>query len=139
MTRLSIKQYRQASVSNIGDADPHTLISIVLQHILGNIAATKGSIERKDVEGKAKSLNKALALIGELQGSLDLEQGGEVAQNLAALYDYSIRTLTEANLQNSQEKLDEVAKIFINIKEGWDGIPSEVRNEFKAKKAGPAS
>ena len=139
MTRLSIQQYRQASVTNIDDADPHTLISIVLQHILGNIAATKGAIERKDVEGKAKSLNKALALIGELQGSLDLEQGGEVAQNLAALYDYSIRTLTEANLQNSQDKLDEVSKIFINIKEGWDGIPSEVRNEFKAKKAGPAS
>jgi flagellar secretion chaperone FliS len=136
MTRLSIQQYRQASVSNIDDADPHTLISIVLQHILGNIAATKGAIERKDVESKAKSLNKALALIGELQGSLDVEQGGEMAQNLAALYDYSIRTLTEANLQNSQEKLDEVAKIFINIKEGWDGIPSEVRNEFKNKKAG---
>ena len=136
MTRLSIQQYRQASVSNIDDADPHTLISIVLQHILGNIAATKRSIERKDVEGKAKSLNKALALIGELQSSLDLEQGGEIAQNLAALYDYSIRTLTEANLQNSQDKLDEVAKIFINIKEGWDGIPSEVRNEFQHKKAG---
>jgi flagellar secretion chaperone FliS len=139
MTRLSIQQYRQASVSNIDDADPHTLISIVLQHILGNIAATKGAIERKDVESKAKSLNKALALIGELQGSLDVEQGGEMAQNLAALYDYSIRTLTEANLQNSQEKLDEVAKIFINIKEGWDGIPSEVRNEFKNKKAGQSS
>jgi flagellar secretion chaperone FliS len=136
MTRLSIQQYRQASVSNIDDADPHTLISIVLQHILGNIAATKGAIERKDVESKAKSLNKALALIGELQGSLDVEQGGEMAQNLAALYDYSIRALTEANQQNSQEKLDEVAKIFINIKEGWDGIPSEVRNEFKNKKAG---
>ena len=136
MTRLSIQQYRQASVNNIDDADPHTLISIVLQHILGNIAATKGAIERKDVEGKAKSLNKALALIGELQSSLDLEQGGEIAQNLAALYDYSIRTLTIANLQNSQEKHDEIAKIFINIKEGWDGIPSDVRNEFKTKKTG---
>ena len=136
MTRLSIQQYRQASVNNIDDADPHTLISIVLQHILGNIAATKGAIERKDVEGKAKSLNKALALIGELQSSLDLEQGGEIAQNLAALYDYSIRTLTIANLQNSQEKLDEIAKIFINIKEGWDGIPSDVRNESKTKKTG---
>lgn len=136
MTRLSIRQYKQGIASNIGDADPHTLISVLLQHVLGNIAAARGAIEHKDIAIKSKSLNKAIEMIGELQGSLNMEAGGEVAQNLASLYDYSIRTLTEANQQNSLDKLDVVTRIFTDIKEGWDGIPKEVRQQFKQEHGG---
>lgn len=136
MTRLSIRQYKQGIASNIGDADPHTLISVLLQHVLGNIAAARGAIEHKDIAIKAKSLNKAIEMIGELQGSLNMEAGGEVAENLASLYDYSIRTLTEANQQNSLDKLDVVTRIFTDIKEGWDGIPKEVRQQFKQEHGG---
>lgn len=136
MTRLSIRQYKQGIASNIGDADPHTLISVLLQHVLGNIAAARGAIEHKDIAIKSKSLNKAIEMIGELQGSLNMEAGGEVAENLASLYDYSIRTLTEANQQNSLDKLDVVTRIFTDIKEGWDGIPKEVRQQFKQEHGG---
>ena len=136
----ALKQYQTVNTqAQAIEASPHRLIQMLMEGGLTRLAQARGAMERNQVALKGELISKAIGIIGGLREGLNLEQGGEVAQNLAALYDYSIRTLTEANLQNSQEKLDEVAKIFINIKEGWDGIPSEVRNEFKAKKAGPAS
>lgn len=127
VTRTSIKQYQSNSVSNVHDADPHTLIAIIYQHILGSIAAAKGAIQRKDIETKGKQINKAVALIGELLDALDMKVGGDLAVNLAGLYEYSVRKLIDAHIQNDSALLDEITAIFLDIKEGWDAIPTEKR------------
>ncbi len=131
MTRLSIRQYQRVSTNNVADADPHTLISLVLQHTIGNLAASKGAISQKNIEAKNKALTKAIALIGELQDSLDMEKGGEVSENLAALYNYMVRRITQANMENSSEMIDEVIELVSNIKEGWDAIPVDVRQQYE--------
>ena len=123
----SIKQYRITSINNILDSDPHTLISLIFQHIISNIAISKGAIVNNQIEMKGKHINKIIGLIGELLNSLDIEKGGEVARNLAALYDYSIRQLIESHTNNKPDLLDEIKMIFINIKEGWDNIPQHLR------------
>ncbi|MFT5755344.1 MAG: flagellar protein FliS [Alteromonadaceae bacterium] len=123
--RRSIQQYQINSVNNILDADPHTLISIIYQHILGSLAAAKGSIQRDEIEEKGKNINKAIALIGELIDSLNMEQGGDISNNLAALYDYSVRKLVDANAEANCDLLNEISLIFIDIKAGWDSIPKQ--------------
>jgi flagellar protein FliS len=85
-------------------------------------------MERKAYAEKGTAISKAIAIIGELEGSLKDQDTNEVAGNLGRLYDYMIRTLTEANLKNSPEKLDEVANLLIEIKSGWDAIPEDQRN-----------
>ncbi len=46
-------------MNNIEQADPHALISLIMQHILGNLAAAKGAIDRKDIESKNKMLTES--------------------------------------------------------------------------------
>ncbi|WP_108649727.1 flagellar export chaperone FliS [Dongshaea marina] len=137
MTRSSIKKYQQSSVSNVADADPHTLISIIFQHIINNNTIAKGAMEREDIEARTKAIDKSIALIGELQDSLDMEQGGEVSQNLAALYDYCVRRLVESNAKIEPAMLDEVSKLIAEVKEGWDAIPQEARDQHATKQAKP--
>ena len=127
MVSTSIKKYRNANAESVVDADPHQLISIILKHVLSNIAIAHGAIDRKEIENKGKALTKAIALVGELQDSLDMEQGGELSTNLFELYDYIVRCLVQANLENDTTKLDEVRKLVLTIKEGWDAIPVEKR------------
>ncbi|WP_354624033.1 flagellar export chaperone FliS [Psychromonas sp. MME2] len=131
MTRLSIKKYQSSNLSQIEQADPHTLISLVMQHILGNLAAAKGAIERKDIENKNKLLNRVIGLIGELQDSLDMEKGGELSNNLFNLYSYMISQVTQANIQNKAELLTEVGTLISEIKSGWDAIPQEIRQQYR--------
>jgi len=125
--RASIKKYRNANADNVADADPHQLISIIFKHILANVAIASGAITRNEIENKGKCLTKAIALVGELQDSLDMEQGGEISAGLFDLYDYIIRCLLQANIDNDCEKLDEVKNLISEVKEGWDAIPVEKR------------
>jgi flagellar protein FliS len=125
--RASIKKYRNANADNVSDADPHQLISIIFKHILANVAIASGAITRNETENKGKCLTKAIALVGELQDSLDMEQGGEISSGLFDLYDYIVRCLVQANLENDSEKLDEVKDLITEIKEGWDAIPADKR------------
>jgi flagellar protein FliS len=128
--RSSIRKYQSTNLSQVENADPHTLISLVMQHILGNLAAAKGAIDRKDITTRNKTLNKVIGLIGELQDSLDMEKGGELSINLYNLYAYMIRQVTKSNTQNISEPLTEVTSLISEIKSGWDGIPQEIRQQY---------
>ena len=129
--RRSIKQYQNTGFSQVEDADPHTLISLIMQHIIGNLAGAKGAIDRKDIENKNKMLGKVIGLIGELQDSLDMEKGGEISVNLYNLYAYMIRQVSKANAKNSTEPLTEVISLISEIKSGWDGIPADIRQQYQ--------
>ena len=131
MTRSSIRQYQNTVLSQVENADPHTLISLIMQHILGNLAAAKGAISRKDIVIKNKTLGKVIGLIGELQDSLDMEKGGEISTNLFNLYAYMLTLVTRANIKNDPELLTEVSMLLSEIKAGWDGIPDDIRQQYR--------
>ena len=106
----------------VAAADPKRLIALLLAGAIDRIAEARGHLERSDVARKGEALGRAVAIIGELNGSLDLARGGEIAANLRSLYDYAGRRLTEANLRNDASVLDEVAGLLREIKAGWDAI-----------------
>tara|TARA_R110001583_G_scaffold15603_3_gene64114 strand:- start:296 stop:691 length:396 start_codon:yes stop_codon:yes gene_type:complete len=128
--RRSVQQYQNSSMNNIEQADPHTLISLIMQHILGNLAGAKGAIDRKEIENRNKMLSKVVGLIGELQNSLDMDKGGDLSSNLYDLYSYMIRQVNQANFKNSAEPLTEVITLISEIKSGWDGIPHDIRQQY---------
>lgn len=117
------KAYQQVNISSaVEGASPHRLISMLFEGLLKRLAEAKGAIERKDIATRGAGIGKAIDIVGELQGSLRDTDSNEVAANLDRLYDYITRTLLQANLEASQDKLDEVARLVIEIKTGWDGI-----------------
>lgn len=67
---------------------PEWLVTLVYEALLANLRRAEVQIEAGDIEGKATSLTRAGALVGELLSSLDLEKGGEIATRLSALYTY---------------------------------------------------
>lgn len=129
--RGSVQKYQNSNLNNIEQADPHTLISLIMQHILGNLAAAKGAISRKDIVIKNKTLGKVIGLIGELQDSLDMEKGGEISTNLFNLYAYMLTLVTRANIKNDPDLLTEVSMLLSEIKAGWDGIPDDIRQQYR--------
>lgn len=131
MIRSSIRQYQSINLSQVENADPHTLISLIMQHILGNLAAAKGAMGRKDIQSKNKSLGKVIGLIGELQDSLDMEKGGQISINLFNLYIYMLKQVTQANINNDPALLTEVGMLISEIKSGWDGIPEAIRQQYR--------
>ncbi len=68
---------------------------------------------------KVEKLNRLSAIISELSATLDHEIGGEIAENLDALYGFMSRELMRGNLQNDPEPLGVVEKLLVDLRETW--------------------
>lgn len=68
------------------------------------------------------SFGKAVNSINILMDSLDMEAGGELAENLLGLYDYCKRELRDYLEQKNVEKLREIHEILSSIAESWKSI-----------------
>src|SRR4026207_728080 len=75
----------------VAAADPHRLIVMLLDGALERIATARGCMTRGDTAEKARLINRAVSIIGELRSSLDLNSGGPIAGKLGELYDYLCR------------------------------------------------
>ncbi len=123
-TATAIKAYAKVGVeSGVTTADPHKLISMLYQGALLAIANAKNGIMRKDIPAKGAAISKAIMIIDDgLKASLDKDVGGELAHNLASLYDYMASRLLTANMNNDIAALDEVARLLTDLKDAWDSI-----------------
>jgi flagellar protein FliS len=128
-------QYRAVrSHGLVAGASPSRLVQVMFEHVLSNLATAQGCMERiknnlplNEVVAKGKAVGKAVRLIGQLNGTLDMEQGGQIAENLRALYLYMLNRLTVANVTNDARIVAEVSLLVRTVKSGWDQIVADGR------------
>ncbi len=124
--RTSAQHYRQTAVSSaVLDASPHRLVSLMLAGVRERLRLASACIELGDLPRKGQAISEASLIIGQLDGSLDHAAGGEIADGLAALYDYSQRRLTEANVNNDVAVVQEVDGLIADIEAAWQQIDPE--------------
>lgn len=136
MALTGINAYKKGGLKqDVASADPHKLTLMLLQGALDKMAYAKGCIERKDLAGRSEHLSRATAIIINLRDTLDMQAGGEVAENLFALYDFMVERLTDANIQNSLKIVDEVIALLSPIRDAWLQIPESAKQEaYEAKR-----
>src|SRR5690348_11275837 len=124
MNHSSLNAYHSVSAhGRVAASDPRQLIQVMFETALTRIATARGCMERGEVAAKGENISKAIGIVGGLNNSLDLEQGGQIASNLRELYDYATRRLAEANLRNDPRMLDEVSSLLREIKSAWEALP----------------
>jgi len=93
----------------------------------GAIKALKQAVAQMQagqVAEKGASISKALAILAELDASLNMEAGGEIAANLRSLYDFMFRHLTKANIRCDPQPVREVIALLEDLNEGWKAVTS---------------
>lgn len=123
---------RYQTVANHGlvaGASPARLVQIMFEQILSNLVIAQSCMERirnnmplPEVVAKGKSLGKAIRLINQLNNTLDMDRGREIADNLRALYVYMLARLTTANITNDPQIVGEVMGLLQKVKAGWDQV-----------------
>ncbi len=141
MNKASAGKHYQAINAQTGvvDADPHRLIQMLFVGALDQISVAKGCMQRSDLAGKGAAIIKAVDIVGGLRDSVNPDAGdAALTENLAALYEFASRRLTEANLNNDEAALDEAANVLRQLQAGWDDIRSEALSQFKSGETQPA-
>lgn len=115
--------------SSIEGASPHQLTAMLMQGALKNIAIARGMMERSDFAGKAVAINKTIAIVTELDASLDMDAGRDISVNLRIVYTYMLSALLEATAKNNKEKLDEISGLMDGLLQSWNTIPEHIRTK----------
>lgn len=115
MNNLAYNTYAQ---NNIGIESPEKLIEMLYEGTLRfNMQAIR-SIQNSDIEKRTYWINRSMAIFIELIQSLDYSHG-DVSHYLSGLYNYQIKSLMEANLENKIEKIEEVNSVIKGLLEAW--------------------
>lgn len=118
--------YSQAAVdARAATADPYQLVLMLVDGLLDELARTQGHIEARNFERKGQSINKCLQILGGLDSALDMDKGGELAENLRRLYEHCGQQLFRVSVSNDIITLNQVINIISELKEGWVAMAAD--------------
>ena len=116
---MATNAYQKYKNTQIETANQEKLLIMMYNGAIKFSKQAKEAINRNDYEAVNNSLVRTQAILLELQATLDHQKGGEIAENLDALYDYMKRRLTDANVDKEKEPIDEVIDMLNELKETW--------------------
>ena len=120
--------YKKTAVDT---ASKEQLLIMLYEGAIKFLKQAIGAMEEKKFEEKGKLIIRAEEIINELMCVLDHDRGGNLSKDLEALYVFMLKTCSEANLENSVEKVKSVIKLLTTLLDGWKVAVNEVRKGIK--------
>jgi flagellar protein FliS len=108
--------------THVQSRSPLELVVMLYDGALRFSEQAADAMARHDLATKAVALSRALAILAELQNTLNLQEGGEVAERLDALYTHMTERLIDANVQRSPEPIREVVGLLRPLRDAWAQI-----------------
>lgn len=123
MARAAQTYYR----TQVTSQSPVELVVMLYDGAIRFLGVASDAMRRRDLVAKGEAMSRSLAILGELQNTLDLEAGGDVAQKLDALYTYINGRLLDANMHNVPEHVDESIRLLSTLRSAWVEIAAPGR------------
>lgn len=115
--------WKTAYIENrVLSASPLELISILYEHAILCVREARVCLSKGEINSRSAAIAKVIAIISELDGSLDHKSGAEIAVNLAKLYQYMRERLMAASAMQDDEPLREMETLLTTLGEAWRAI-----------------
>jgi flagellar protein FliS len=115
------------NIKEIGEAFPSRLIVILYDEAINSIVAAMDAISRGDIEARFNATKRATEVISELYVSLDMENGGEIAETLASIYGHVIAQMPMLNFTNDVMIADQLINLLRPIRDSWNELDERIR------------
>ncbi len=123
--------YKKTSIQT---ASKEEILLQLYQAAIKNCKLATSAIENNEIAKKGEHIGKLQDIIIELNNSLDFEVGGDIAKELASLYDYMMYSTTQANIKIDSEPLKGVLTVLQTLYNGWHEAIKSLKNEKQATK-----
>lgn len=110
------QQYTQVQTTTVG---PEQVLLLLYEGAVRFLGQARENLDAGRIGPGKTALSKAVAIIAELQNSLDPEAGWDGAQDLAHLYGHMILELTQANLRGELHRIDAVRDLLSGLYGAW--------------------
>ena len=107
-------------------ASPHQLMLMLFDGAIEAMSFTIGAIENNNFELRSKQSTRSISIINGMRECLDMETGGELADNLYSLYQYMAQELFRASFKNDSETIQNIQMMLKDIRGSWEKIPLDM-------------
>lgn len=109
--------------SRIESASPHELVTILYDELLFSFSVLMRALRTSDTHRATSQFTRAMGIIHALEGGLDLDRGGDLAQTLAGIYRSARQELSRARQIHDVERIERLALAFGDLAANWKLIP----------------
>ena len=133
--------YAAYQKTNVNTASQGRLVVLLYEGAVKHLKAALNLFDENEkikpgnIEQFGIHLQKTQAIITELQVSLDMEKGGDIARNLMSLYVYFNEELMDATISHNKTKIEFILKMVDELAESWRIIANSTANAPAAKVA----
>jgi flagellar protein FliS len=118
--------YKNAAQSYLDNylltVSPAKRVALALDMCITSLREAAAAADTGDIEKRTLANGRARRLIVALESTLDAEQGGEIAANLAQLYSYAQRRLSKVDFANDGAAATEVADLLVPMRDAWQEL-----------------
>jgi flagellar protein FliS len=114
---LQLQAYKRNQLTTIDSA---TALLMLYQGTIDALNRAQASMAANDMADKGREILRANDIINQFLVSLDYEAGGELINNLEALYLYMLEQILIANVKNDPAPLAVVVSLLATLKSGWE-------------------
>ena len=115
------QHYMQTQVRS---SSPLELVVMLYDGLLRNTGAAIDAMARRDIRARRDAISKSLAIISELQSTLNMDQGGDIATQLDRLYTWMTDALIDATVKQDPAPLHDVRRVLETLRDGWQQVAS---------------
>lgn len=121
--RVAHAHYRNVDIeSRIEGANPHQLVVIMFEELLKSLDAMAVAAQRGDFAQRVKRQSRAMSILHGLEGSLDHEKGGDIAEGLSGIYREARRLVMLGSRENDPEQILRARAMLHEIASAWSQI-----------------
>jgi flagellar protein FliS len=114
--------YRDSSVLT---APPERLVVMLYDGAHRFLFQAAHAMRSGDIALMNNRMQRAEAIISELRGTLNFEQGGEIAGRLESIYTFCQRHLLEARIKRDPKKIEQVMKLLAELRDAWEQVANK--------------
>jgi flagellar protein FliS len=105
--------------TQIQSQSPLELVVMLYDGALRFLQVAAEGTRRNDLVAKRDGMSRSMAILAELQNTLNLQEGGEVAESLDRLYTYITSRLLDANVKKDPAPIDEAIRLLRPLRDAW--------------------
>ncbi len=137
---METRQLHDYKATEILTADPAKIILMLYDGAIRFMYQAAEAADEKNHLERASKITRTNNILLELLSSLDMEQGGEIAENLREIYVFLVKELLSADRENDAVRIRRCANVLEEIREGWSSLVqpaidrsmAEIRNTYSS-------
>jgi flagellar secretion chaperone FliS len=112
----------EAFRSEVTRARPTRVVVMLYDEAIASLEAAIEAMQQNAIEERCNRLNVVTEIVATLHMSLDMENGGEIADGLGRLYRFILARLIRINIHSDAAGATSIIEMLTPLREAWEEV-----------------